>query len=461
MALAIVVMAAGLGTRMKSDTPKVLHKLNGKHVVRHVVDTAASMKPESIVVVINPAGGPVRDALKDCNVAFAIQQEPNGTADALATALKKLGKFTGTLLVLSGDAPLVTIETLKLLIKTHKRRKEEISILSFIVDGDHAYGRIVRNGNDITAIVEARDSDEEQEKIDEVNSGIYAFEPSALALMKEIRINPRKKEFYLTDIVALAFNKGLRIGAYPIGDETELTGINTRAELALAGLYLRDRIVSQWLEAGVSFIDPLSVFIGPNVRIGTDTIIYPNVMIEGSTSIGKSCVVYPNTRISNSKIGNGVSVKDSSVIESAIIKDKATVGPFAHLRPDSVIGNSAKIGNFVEIKKSVIGNGSKASHLSYIGDAEIGDDVNIGAGTITCNYDGVNKFKTVIETGSFIGSDTQLVAPVTVGKGAYVGSGTTVTKDVPPMALALSRSPQINIEGWARKKASAKKTRLK
>jgi bifunctional UDP-N-acetylglucosamine pyrophosphorylase/glucosamine-1-phosphate N-acetyltransferase len=228
----------------------------------------------------------------------------------------------------------------------------------------------------------------------------------------------------------------------------------------MAGLYMRDRTVAKWLEHGVSFIDAKSVFIDPDAQIGMDTIIYPNVIIEGKSVIGSGCVVYPNSRIINSLIGNRVIIKDSSVIESSIVKEGAAIGPFAHLRPDSVIGVSAKIGNFVEIKKSAIGRNSKASHLSYIGDAEIGDNVNIGAGTITCNYDGLNKYRTVIEDGSFIGSDTQLVAPVKIGKGAYVGSGTTVTRDVPSMALALSRTPQQNIEGWALRR-SAKKEKNK
>jgi bifunctional UDP-N-acetylglucosamine pyrophosphorylase/glucosamine-1-phosphate N-acetyltransferase len=270
-----------------------------------------------------------------------------------------------------------------------------------------------------------------------------------LSLLKEIKMNSLKGEYYLTDIVGIAARRGYGVGSHLLGDETELTGINSRRELCMAGLYLRDKIVSKWFDKGVSFIDPKSVMIDPDASIGMDTVIYPNVFIEGKSMIGTNCRIYPNTRIIDSTIGNNVIIKDSSVIESSNIKDRAAVGPFAHLRPGSIIGTSAKIGNFVEIKKSVIGNGTKASHLSYLGDAEIGDNVNIGAGTITCNYDGINKYKTVIEEGAFIGSDTQLVAPVKVGKGAYIGAGSTITKDVPPMALAVSRTSQKNLEKWA------------
>jgi len=459
MALAAVIMAAGLGTRMKSATPKVLHRLYGKPVIRYVIDTALSMKPDRVVVVIGPAGDAVKDSLLGTGVSFAVQKTPDGTAGALRAALKKLGNFRGKLLVLSGDAPLVESATIKSLLSTHARRKEDLSILSFIAGGRHSYGRILRDKNKVTAIIEDRDASSAQKKINEVNSGVYVIEPSALSLIKQIKMNPRKKEYYLTDLVAIAASRGLRVGSHLLGTETELTGINTRSELCMAGLYLRDRIVSGLMDSGVSFIDVKSVFIDPGARIGADTIIYPNVMIHGNTEIGAGCVICPNCRIIESRIGDNVIIKDSSLIDSSEVKNGASVGPFAHIRPASVIGASARIGNFVEIKKSLIGDGAKASHLSYLGDAEIGKNVNIGAGTITCNYDGQNKHKTIIGDESFIGSDSQLVAPVTVGKGAYVGSGTTVTTDVPSMALALSRSPQINIEGWVLRKAAKNKNR--
>ncbi len=449
MSVYAVILAAGLGTRMKSAKPKVLHTISGKPIISHVIEAAKSVKPEKIVAVISPGSNGIQDKLKGAKVSFAVQAEPKGTANALLSAARKLAGKKGTVLVLCGDTPLVNPSTLQKLLAAHRRKSEAISILSFTAEGDHSYGRIVKEGARVVSIIEDRDAGPEQKKITEVNSGIYAMESSVLKLLKEIEMNEGKGEYYLTDIVKIAVGKGLRVGSHILGDETELTGINTRKDLCMAGLYLRDRIVSGWLEKGVSFIDTRSVFIDPDAKIGADTTIYPNVVIEGGSSIGDGCVIYPNTRISDSEVGNGVTIKDSTVVESSIIKDGASVGPFAHLRPGSVIGPSAKIGNFVEIKKSVIGEGAKASHLSYLGDAEIGDKVNIGAGTITCNYDGVNKHKTVIGEGSFIGSDTQLVAPVKVGKGAYVGAGSTITRDVPPLALAVSRTPQRNLEGWA------------
>jgi bifunctional UDP-N-acetylglucosamine pyrophosphorylase/glucosamine-1-phosphate N-acetyltransferase len=454
-----VILAAGLGTRMKSSTPKVLHTINGKPIISYVFEAARALKPLQIVVVIGPESNGIQEALRDERVTFAVQKEPKGTADALRTASRKLvGLKTGkgTVLILSGDTPLVNPLTLQQLVTVHKRKRESLSVLSFIAGGDHAYGRIVRDGDNLTSIVEDNDATEEQKTISEVNSGIYAMESSILALLREVNMNRQKGEYYLTDIVGIAARRGYRVGSHVLGYETELTGINTRRELCMAGLYLRDRIVSKWFDKGVSFIDPESVMIDPDATIGMDTVIYPNVFIEGKSMIGSNCKIYPNTRVIDSTIGDNVIIKDSSVIESSNIQDRAEVGPFAHLRPGSIIGVSAKIGNFVEIKKSVIGNGTKASHLSYLGDAEIGDHVNIGAGTITCNYDGLNKYKTVIEEGVFVGSDTQLVAPVKVGKGAYIGAGSTITKDVPPMALAVSRTSQKNIEKWAEGKSAGK-----
>jgi bifunctional UDP-N-acetylglucosamine pyrophosphorylase/glucosamine-1-phosphate N-acetyltransferase len=454
--LATIILAAGLGTRMKSSIPKVLHRIYGKPIIHYVVDSIKQLKSENNIVVIGPESDSIKNAItsyyKGYPVTFTVQKEPKGTGDAMKAAVQKLKGFSGTVLILSGDTPLINASTLQKFLKLHKQNKEDISIISFIAEGHHSYGRIVRERNRVTAIIEDRDADNEQKKIKEVNSGIYAIESHALKLLKEIKINKTKGEYYLTDIVDIAVKKGSKVGAHILGSETELTGINTREDLHKAGHYLKDRILSKWMDSGVSFIDMTSVFIHPDAKIGMDTVIYPNVHIEGKTVIGKGCTIYPNTRIADSIIGNHVTIKDSTVIESSTIKDKAAIGPFAHIRPGSIIGPSSKIGNFVEIKKSVIGEGTKASHLSYLGDAEIGKNVNIGAGTITCNYDGREKHKTVIEDNSFIGSDTQLVAPVNVGKGAYVGAGSTITKNVPPLSLAVSRVEQKHVEKWAIKK---------
>lgn len=458
---AAVILAAGLGTRMKSSLPKVLHPLFGKTLVQHVAEALMQLGTEKTIVVTGRNSEGIRDALRGYPVSFAVQKEPRGTGDALKPAVKELGGFGGTVVVVSGDTPLVKSSTLKSFLKLHKRSRQDISLISFIAGGPHSYGRIIRSGKKMTAIVEDKNATEEQKKIREVNSGIYAIERRALGLLDKIPLNKIKHEYYLTDLVALAVAAGFRADAFMIGNERELTGINTREDLYNAAHYMRAEIISGLAEEGVRFVDKSSVFISPDASVCAETTIYPNVHIEGKTSIGRGCVIYPNSRISASSIGDNVIIKDSTLIESAVIGEGASVGPFAHIRPGSVIGPDAKIGNFVEVKKSVIGSGTKASHLSYLGDAEIGDGVNIGAGTITCNYDGKNKHKTVIGSNAFIGSDTQFVAPVSVGEGAYVGAGSTITEDIPPLALAISRAPQQNIEKWALKRQKGRTGRKK
>ncbi|MDP3260606.1 MAG: bifunctional UDP-N-acetylglucosamine diphosphorylase/glucosamine-1-phosphate N-acetyltransferase GlmU, partial [Thermodesulfovibrionales bacterium] len=325
-----------------------------------------------------------------------------------------------------------------------------------------SYGRILRDRNSrINAILEDKDATEAQRKINEVNSGVYAIESGVLPLLKEIPLNIAKGEYYLTDIIGIAGNKGYKMNAYCIGLEDEMMGVNTASELMKARKIFRERLADAWIKKGVTFLDHDSIFISGNVVIGKNTIIYPDVCLEGMTEVGSGCTIYPNVRIVDSVIKDGVVVKDSTVIEGSVVRAKAVVGPFAHIRPGSDIGSEAKIGNFVEIKKSVIGDRTKASHLSYLGDASIGKGVNIGAGTITCNYDGKKKNRTTIEDGAFIGSGTQLVAPVKVGKGAYVGAGSTITKCVPAMSLSVSRVEQRNIEGWAVKKFKVKNEKLK
>lgn len=452
MKLATVILAAGLGKRMKSDIPKVLHNVLGKPMIQYVVDSVKRLGAKNNIVVIGPHTEGIKNTLAGYPVRFVMQERPLGTGDALKRAAEFLKGFEGTVLVLNGDTPLIEASMLRRFLKMHDRKKEDISLISFMAEGEHSYGRIIREDGEVISIIEDKDATAEQKKIREVNSGIYAIESKVLNLLGEIRINKRKGEYYLTDIVGIAVKGGYKVGAYILGSEAELTGINTRKELCNACLYMRDRIVDRLMDKGVYIMDKNSVFIHPDVKIGRDTIIYPNVFIEGKTMIGKGCIIFPNTRLIDSRLGNGVTIKDSTVIESSVIKDNSTIGPFAHLRPDSVIESSCKIGNFVEIKKSSIGKGTKASHLSYLGDAEIGSNVNIGAGTITCNYDGKEKHKTIIEDGVFIGSDTQLVAPVRIGKGAYIGAGSTITEDVPCKSLALSRVRQRNINGWVTKR---------
>ncbi|MBM4136721.1 MAG: UDP-N-acetylglucosamine diphosphorylase/glucosamine-1-phosphate N-acetyltransferase [Nitrospira sp.] len=484
MNLASVVLAAGMGKRMNSSLPKVLHKLNGNTMIEHVLKTLHTLKLQKIIVVVGKHFQEIKESIIQTNppippllkggkggllrtqnseLIFAHQKEAKGTGDALLKAKTAIKGFHGTILIVNGDSPLITRDTLKNLLTLHRKKKDNISLVSFTATEPGSYGRIIRDATgDIVSIIEDRDATESQKKIKEVNSGIYAIESDALHLLKELPLNESKGEYYLTDIISIAKDKGIKVGAYCIGSEDELMGINTQEELERAKRFMKDRIVKEWGERRVSFVDTSSVFISSDVEIGKDTKIYPNVHLEGNTKIGKGCIIYPNVRIQNSIIEDGAVIKDSTLIEDSLVKARASVGPFAHIRPGSQIGAGAKIGNFVEVKKSVIGSGTKASHLSYLGDAKIGKDVNIGAGTITCNYDGYHKHITVIGDNVFIGSDTQLVAPVKIGKGAYVGAGSTITKDVPSMALALSRVHQQNIKGWAlKKKLKGKSEKLK
>jgi len=458
MDLSVVILAAGLGKRMKSDTPKVLHEALGRPMLQHVIDAVKSLKPAKIVVVIGNGADAVRKRIRDEKVSFALQKELLGTGDAVATARKQLKK--GTVLVLNGDGPLISANTLKGLLRNHNRSKNTLSFLSFIDESLSGYGRVFRDAEgNVTGIVEDKHtSPEEKSKFKELNSGVYLMETSVLGSLGKIKKNNSSGEYYLTDLVELTSKAGKKVNAYDCPPE-DILGVNSREELFQVSNILRKRIITQWLDKGVTFIDPNTSVVHSKVSIGRDTIIYPNTYLEGSTSIGKNCTIYPGTRICDSSLGDAVIVKDSTLIEKSTIGNGTSVGPFAHVRPDSSIGRNVKIGNFVEIKKSRLDDGAKASHLSYLGDAELGRDVNIGAGTITCNYDGKNKFKTKIKDGVFIGSDSQLVAPVTVGKGAYVAAGTTITNNVPPGALAISRTQQLNLEGWTpkNKKIKAKK----
>lgn len=453
MNLNCVILAAGLGTRMKSAIPKVLHTVCGIPMLKAVITAAKKLNPERILVVIGKQGGLIKNTIGSHEVSYVLQGEPRGTGHALRCARPALRNSKGVIVVLSGDTPLLNPDTIRNFLQYHKKDKNAISVLSFNAENPEHYGRIIRNTlGQVVSIVEHGDADSGQRKINEVNSGVYAINHDVLDILDKVAVNPAKGEYYLTDIIATASRKNLRTSAYCIGREEEFMGINTREELSRASALMKRNIIQAWIARGVNFFDAGSVYIHPDVSIGKETTIYPNVCLEGNTRIGKGSIIYPNVRVRNSDIGNGVIIKDSTVIEDAKVKDRASVGPFACLRPASEIGTEVRIGNFVEIKKSVIGERTKASHLSYIGDAIVGKDVNIGAGTITCNYDGRAKHTTKIEDSVFVGSDSQLVAPVRIGKGAYIGAGSTITRDVPPMSLATSRVHQTNREGWVRKR---------
>jgi len=453
MNLSVVILAAGLGKRMYSQTPKVLHEALGKPLLQHVLDAVAPLKPAKTIVVVGNGARQVMEKTDNGAVRFVVQKKLLGTGDALSTAMPELGR--GPVLVLNGDGPLITTRTLKSLLKKHVRNRNALSFLTFLDESMSGYGRILRdNRGRVTAIKEDKHATAaEKNAYKELNGGIYLIEKNALRHLSRIRKNSSSGEYYLTDIVSLVSSEGKRLDAYRCPPE-EIRGVNTRRELYEVSDILRNKCITRLMERGVTFLDPATAMVHPSVRIGRDSVIYPNTCLEGETSLGRRCVIFPGTRIRDSILGNEVTVKDNTLIEKSRIGDGVVIGPFAHLRPDNVIGRNAKIGNFVELKKSSIGNGTKASHLSYLGDAEIGNNVNIGAGTITCNYDGTNKFKTTIERDVFIGSDTQIVAPVTIGRGAFVAAGSTITQDIPSGALAISRTSQQNIENWARTRAA-------
>lgn len=453
----IVILAAGLGTRMRSALPKALHLLAGKPLIRHVLDAAAASGPGKIVLVLGHQADRVRSAAEGYDVEIAIQAEQLGTGHAVRQAAGAFAGAEGPVTVLCADTPLVTAETLRSLAETHGRKKAAVTVMTAAVADPAGYGRIVRGRSGIARIVEEKDATAAQKRIREVNTGIYCFDARFLAsALGGISNRNAQGEYYLPDAVVLARRKRLAVADLRCADPDETMGVNSRYDLCRAETVLQARTNMRWMLAGVTMPDPAAVFVGPDAVLGRDTTLYPNVRIEGRTELGEGCTVYSGSRIEDSVLGAGVTVKDCCVIEESRLEDRSSVGPFAHLRPGTVLKAGARVGNFVEVKKSVIGEGSKANHLAYLGDATVGKDVNIGAGVITCNYDGYVKHPTVIEDDVFVGSDAQLVAPVRVGKGALVAAGATVTRDVPPGALAINRVPQENREGVAERRRTMK-----
>lgn len=456
----IVVLAAGKGTRMKSTLPKVLHHVAGAPMIDFVLRSAAELSPKSITVVVGHQSETIQAALEHRAGLTFVRQEPQlGTAHALLTAEPVLRHASGTLILLSGDVPLLTAGTLERLVARHTTTRAAATVITAVVEEPYGYGRIVRLDDRIERIVEEKDATEAERGIREINSGIYAFALDGLFdAVRGIAAENAQKEYYLPDLVAIYRSQGRDVETVSVVDADEIRGINSRAELAAVSRIVRDAKVAALMAAGVTIEDPATTFIDRDVEIGQDTIIYPGVSLQGRTSIGRRCEIFPGARISNSNLADDVKVLDHCVITDSTLAAQVQVGPFAHLRMHTTLSEQAKVGNFVEVKKSTIGAGTKAMHLAYLGDAAIGAQVNVGAGTITCNYDGVSKQVTTIGDGAFIGSDTQLIAPVTVGREAYVGTGTTVRQDVPPGALAVSAGKQRNIEGWVeeRKKKQAR-----
>jgi len=439
---------------MQSGLPKVLHRLAGRSLLEHVLAVAEGVSPASITVIVGHGGDVVRSSLVNRPDATCVTQEPQlGTAHALQQAESVLRGKSGTLVMLSGDVPLLTVSTLHRLLATHQSANAAATVVTALVDRPDGYGRIVREAGRIARIVEDRDASPAEREIREINSGIYAFDIAPLfEALSHIASANAQGEYYLTDLVAAYRRQSLPVETLEVVDPREVQGINTRAELADAAKVVRQRKNAELMAAGVTLVDPDATYIEPEVQIGPDTVIHPGVILEGRTRVGASCDVQAHVRIVDSEIGDGASVNSFSMIVGARLGSGASVGPFAHLRPGSVVGDGARVGNFVELKNTMLGPGSKANHLAYLGDATIGAGVNIGAGAITCNYDGVQKHRTVIEDGAFIGSDSQLIAPVRIGKGAYVGAGSSISDDVPPGSLAIARSRQTNVEGWAERK---------
>jgi bifunctional UDP-N-acetylglucosamine pyrophosphorylase/glucosamine-1-phosphate N-acetyltransferase len=462
--IAIAIMAAGKGTRLKSKHPKVLHEIGGKPILAHVIATARKVVPaHDIYVIIGHEAERVHEAVAGTGVNFVLQAEQRGTGHALMVARKALSDHANRydqIIVLSGDAPLITADTIKKLRDFHSAQRASMTLLSADLNDPYGYGRVIRKGRgaDVQAIVEEKSATPQQKKIREINSGFYAF--SAPALYEHIdRLSTKNAhgEYYLTDMAGLFHKARKKVVAIKTADAGEVLGSNTRAEMMDLDARLRLAKCQELMAEGVTIFYPNTCVIDSDVEVGADTIIEPFVQLLGKTKIGADCRIRSYSVIGNSVIGDRVTVKPGTIMEDSRVAAEAVIGPYTHMRPGTEVGEGAHLGNFVEAKKIKMGKGSKANHLSYLGDAEIGEGVNIGAGTITCNYDGVNKHKTVIEDGVFVGSDSTLVAPIKIGRGAYIAAASCITEDVPAYALAFGRARQSVKEGWAKAKREAQK----
>jgi bifunctional UDP-N-acetylglucosamine pyrophosphorylase/glucosamine-1-phosphate N-acetyltransferase len=455
----VVILAAGQGTRMKSALPKVLHRVCGSPMVEYVVRVARTVAPTSITIIIGHQAETVRVALRAMHDVQFVEQQPQlGTAHALMQCAPSLRGKEGTLLLLSGDVPLLRHHTLARLLDVHLKARATVSLLTAIVPHPAGYGRVVRHRGTVARIVEERDTSPAERVITEINAGVYAFDLGPLwDALQGIAPQNAQGEFYLTDLIGIYHRRALTVEAVVVDNPEEIRGINSRIELAGVSKVVRHEKNKALMTAGVTLIDPETTYIDPEVEIGADTVIHPGVVIEGKSQIGTACEIQAYVRMADTILGDRVTVQNFCVLVGVQVAEGARVGPFAHVRQQSRVGPGARVGNFVELKETTLGQGSKAMHLSYLGDATIGSQVNVGAGTITCNYDGERKHPTVIEDGAFIGSDSQLIAPVTIGKGAYVAAGSSVTTDVPPGALGIARGRQANVEGWAEKRKGGQK----
>jgi len=441
-----LILAAGKGTRMKSRRCKVLHPVAGRPMISYVTDAAFSAGFSEVCLVVGHQADEVRRGLPGEGIRFVVQEPQLGTGHAVSAAQGMLEGFSGHVLILCGDIPLIRPETIKDFIGFHESARSRLTVMTTHPDDPSGYGRIIRkDGGTIARIVEQRDADEEEKAVREINTGIYLVECRLLyQLLAKVTPDNSQREYYLTDIVKEADRESVPVHGYVLQNPEEAAGINTRVELAQASARIWDQIRKRLMMGGVTLIDPASVYVDSQVSIGEDTILYPGVMIEGQTTIGSDCVIEPGVIIRDSILGDRVAVLQGSRLDRAVVQDGAMIGPMANLRPETKIGKSARIGNFVEVKKSTVGDGTKAAHLTYLGDSSIGSEVNIGCGTITCNYDGRKKHPTIIRDRCFVGSDVQFIAPVEIGEGSVIGAGSTITRDVPPDSLAVSRAKQKN-----------------
>ncbi|MBI4445370.1 MAG: bifunctional UDP-N-acetylglucosamine diphosphorylase/glucosamine-1-phosphate N-acetyltransferase GlmU [Acidobacteria bacterium] len=439
---------------MKSNLAKVLHPLCGRPLLLHVLNTLQAREFQKKFVVVGHQSARIRELISGDDIEFIEQNQQLGTGHAVRTASAQLKGLSGSLLLLYGDTPLIQSSTLERLMRARERNNAELALITASIENPSGYGRVIRTPEQaILRIVEEKDATPEERRIQEVNPGIYCFDlRSLLSGLSRLSSKNAAGEYYLTDLVEIFTRAGKKVITLPVETAREVMGINSRVELADAELFLRARINQKWMANGVTILDPATVLIDDTVEIKRDSVIYPGVLLEGATRIGSRCIIRSYCHIQDSILDSDVVVDHASVVRHSRVGKHSRIGPFAHLRQNSIIGEHARIGNFVETKAARVDTGSKASHLTYLGDAEVGKRVNIGAGTITCNYDGKRKNKTVIEDDVFIGSNTQLVAPVTIHKGSYVAAGSSVTEDVPPHSLAIARSRQVVKEGWVREK---------
>jgi bifunctional UDP-N-acetylglucosamine pyrophosphorylase/glucosamine-1-phosphate N-acetyltransferase len=440
---------------MKSKYAKVLHRAGGRTIIEHVVQTARALSPD-ISVVVGHSAEQVRSTVSE--VKFVDQKEQLGTGHAVMAARENFSGYTGDILIMPGDVPLIGADTLQLFVNFHREGGYRALVLTADLDNPFGYGRIVRRNGDeldseVASIVEHRDASPEVLKIHEINSSIYVFNaPALFESFSKIRNDNSQREYYLTDVIGILVGEKQKVGAFKVPRAEEILGINTRHELAAVDRVMRRRKCDSLMANGVTIIDPDSTFIDSEVQIGADSIIYPSVQIYGNSVIGEDVTIHSFTRITNSKIASRSTVLEGCIVNASTLGEDVSLGPYTHLRFEVTIANKAKLGNFVEAKKTSVGEKSKSMHLAYLGDATIGKDVNIGAGVITCNYDGTHKHPTVIEDGAFVGTDSQLIAPVRIGKDAYVAAGSSITDDVPAESLAIARGRQVNKEGWVKER---------